>query len=288
MSDRRARLLAAIRAERRLARRAPPGILRTAVAAAALSVICATAAVPAPAAEPLGAAATVDTSATEATAATATSATIAPTLSPDRLGARAQLTFTIHFAGGELGVPAPVARAVLKFPAGLTLDVPNLRSCSPSRLQTRGVSGCPAQSRIGGGHAIVEAYLGSQLTVESVTLWAFLGPLRNLQGTVEIFGEGYAPLGEQMVLTALGLSEPAPYGEGLELSLPPIPTVPPGSNASILSFTLAIGTSGHRNANANTVLVPSRCPAGGFPFAAEFTYVDGSSGRALATVPCPR
>jgi hypothetical protein len=217
-----------------------------------------------------------------------TSATLAPALSPDRLGARAQLTFTIDFAGGELGVPSPMLRSVLKFPVGLSLDIPNLRSCSPSRLQARGVSGCPAQSRIGGGHAIVEAYLGSQLTVESVTLWAFLGPLRNLQGTVEIFGEGYAPLGEQMVLTANGLSEPAPYGEGLELSLPPIPTVPPGSNASILTFSLTIGASEHPNAHANTVLIPSKCPPGGFPFAAEFTYVDGSSGRALATVPCPR
>jgi hypothetical protein len=276
MSEWRARLFAVRWAERRrLARRAPRGILRAVVACAVLSVY-ATAAIPARAAEP------------PSVAATGTSATLAPALSPDRLGARAQLTFTIHFAGGELGVPSPVARAVLKFPAGLSLDVPNLRSCSPARLQARGVHGCPAQSRIGGGHAIVEAYLGSQLTVESVTLWAFLGPLRNLQGTVEIFGEGYAPLGEQMVLTANGLTEPAPYGEGLELSLPPIPTVPPGSNASILTFTLTIGASGHRNADANTVLVPSRCPAGGFPFAGEFTYVDGSSGRALATVPCPR
>jgi hypothetical protein len=223
-----------------------------------------------------------------AVAASGTHATIAAALSPDRLGARAQLTFTIHFAGGERGVPSPVVRSVLKFPAGLNLDIPNLRSCSPARLQARGVHGCPAQSRIGSGHAVVEGYLGSQLTLENVTLWVFLGPLRNLQATVEIFGEGYAPLGEQMVLTANGLSEPAPYGEGLELSIPPIPTVPPGSNASILTFTLAIGASGHLNANANTVLIPSRCPAGGFPFAAEFTYADGSSGRALATVPCPR
>jgi hypothetical protein len=217
-----------------------------------------------------------------------TSATIAAALSPDRLGARAQLTFTIHFAGGERGVPSPLVRTVLKFPAGLSLDIPNLRSCSPARLQARGVRGCPAQSRIGGGHAIVEAYLGSQLTVESVTLWAFLGPLRNLQPTVEILGESYAPLGEQMVLSANALSTRAPYGEGLELALPPIPTVPSGPNASILTFALAIGATKHRRADANAVLVPSRCPAGGFPFAAEFAYADGSIGSALATVPCPR
>jgi hypothetical protein len=218
-----------------------------------------------------------------------TTATIAPSLSPDRLGARAGLTFTIDFAGGELGVPAPVLRAVLKFPAGLSLDIPELRSCSAARLELRGAGGCPGQSKIGTGHAVTKAYLGTQLTIENVSLWAFLGPLRNLQATVEILGEGYSPFAEQMVLSANALaSDRAPYGEGLELSIPPISTVPSGSDVSIVMFSLEIGTSGPRSADANTVLVPSRCPAGGFPFAAEFTYAGGATGSALASVPCPR
>jgi hypothetical protein len=218
-----------------------------------------------------------------------TSATIAPSLSPDRLGARAGLTFTIDFAGGELGVPAPVQRAVLKFPAGLSLDIPELRSCNAARLEIRGAGGCPEQSKIGTGHAVTKTYLGTQLTIENVSLWAFLGPLRNLQATVEILGEGYSPFGEQMVLSANALAAGrAPYGEGLELSIPPIPTVPSGSDVSIVTFSLTIGTSKPRSADANTVLVPSRCPAGGFPFAAEFTYAGGVTGSALATVPCTR
>jgi hypothetical protein len=220
---------------------------------------------------------------------TETSATILPSLSPDRLGARGELALTIDFAGGELGVPAPVLRAVVKFPAGLSLEIPQLRSCSAVRLQAQGARGCPAQSKIGSGHAITKAYLGTQLTTEDVTLWAFLGPLRNLQGTVEILGEGYSPFGEQMVLSANALAtDRAPYGEGLELSIPPIPTIPSGSDVSIVTFTLEIGTNRPRKADANTVRVPSRCPAGGFPFAAEFTYVGGATGSALATVPCPR
>jgi hypothetical protein len=246
-----------------------------------LAAICAMAGIPA-----LAEAAT--TAAGAGAPATATATTIVPSLSPDRLGARAELTFTIDFAGGELGVPIPVQRAVLKLPAGLSFYIPELRSCSLARLQISGPSGCPAQSKIGTGNAIAEAYLGAHLTVENVTLWAFLGPLLNLQPTVEIFGEGYAPLGEQVVLTATALTNRAPYGEGLEISIPPLPTVPFGANASILRFSLAIGASRRRDANANAVLVPSRCPAGGFPFAAEFTYAGGSTGSALATVPCPR
>ena len=55
----------------------------------------------------------------------------------------------------------------------------------------------------------------------------------------------------------------------------------------MVSLSLTIGASPrHRARDANTVLVPSRCPAGGFPFAAEFTYADGSTGSAFATAPC--
>jgi hypothetical protein len=218
-----------------------------------------------------------------------TSATIAPSLSPDRLGARARLSFTIEFAGGELGVPAPVLRAVLEFPAGLSLDIPELRSCSAARLEVQGASSCPEHSKIGSGHAVTKSYLGTQETIENVSLWAFLGPLHNLQATVEILGEGYSPFGEQLVLSANALAnDRAPYGEGLELSIPPISTVPSGSDVSIVTFSLEIGTGKPRSTDANAVLVPSRCPAGGFPFAAEFTYIGGATGSAFATVPCPR
>lgn len=216
-----------------------------------------------------------------------TAATITPSLSPDRLGARASLTLAINYSGGELGVPSPVRGAVLRFPAGLTIEIPHLRSCSAAMLEIHGVSGCPARSKIGSGYAFVEGNLGAQPFTERVTLWAFLGPLRNLQPTFEIFGEGYTPLGEQIVLTATTLPARRPYGEELVMSVPPIPTVPFGSDASIVSFSLTVGAKRRWTADANTVLVPSRCPAGGFPFAAEFTYADGSEERALATVPCP-
>jgi hypothetical protein len=227
---------------------------------------------------------------TTATAAQAqTFATITPVLAPDRLGARAALTFTIHYAGGEFGVPSPVRQAVLQFPAGLTLDIPSLRSCSTARLETRGAGGCPRQSEVGTGEAVVEANLGAQTMTEDVTLRAFLGPPDNLQPTFEIFGQGYTPLGEQLVLSASALGARPPYGEELVMSIPPIPTLPSESEASIVSFSLTIGASKRPlPRDANTVLVPSRCPRGGFPFAAEFTYAGGATGSALATALCPR
>jgi hypothetical protein len=234
-------------------------------------------------------AATVACSLLPGPAQAATSATIVPSFSPNRSGARAALTFTIRYAGGELGIPSPLRHAVLRFPAGLRLHIPHLRSCSTERLRDRGASGCPAQSRIGGGAALVESPPDSQPIVENVTLHAFLGPPQNLRPTFEIVAEGLAPVAVSVVLEGTMRLDRAPYGEQLVMSIPPIPTIPSEPDASIVMFSLTVGTSRRRHMrDANAVVVPPRCPHRGFPFAAEFSYADGSSASATATTPCPR
>jgi hypothetical protein len=217
------------------------------------------------------------------------SATITPSLSPDRPGAKGALLMTISFAGGASSVPPPVRRTILRFPAGLGIEIPHLRSCSIARLRTRGVSGCPAQSELGQGHALAEALAGSQIITENISLWLFLGPFHNLEPTFEILGRGYTPFDEKVVLTGTVIPDNSPYGEDLALSVPPIPTVPLESDASIVTMSLKVGVNKPPHpSDANTVVVPTSCPPGGFPFAADFTYADGSSGSALATARCPR
>lgn len=229
-----------------------------------------------------------ETHATEASP-TATAATVAPLFSPDRLGAEGSLSFTLEFAGPDGGVPAPLSRSTLRLPAGVTLEVPRLRSCSASRLRARGIAGCPAASAIGHGQALVEAHDGSQTITESASLWVFLGPLHNLQPTIEVLGQGYTPFDEQMVLTGTMLPAEAPYGEALVLPIPPIPTLALEPDASIVTLSLVIGARVRGKArDANTVRLPSSCPQGGFPFAGEFTYTDGSSSTSLTTVACPQ
>jgi hypothetical protein len=224
----------------------------------------------------------------ESTTRAATYATLTPSLSPNRLGAEGALQLTIRYGGGESGVPSPVRRSVLRFPAGLGIEIPHLRSCSIARLRARGPSACPPQSLLGHGHALAEAQAGSQIITENIDLSLFLGPFHNLQPTFEILGRGYTPFDESVVLTGTVLPDSAPYGEDLVLSVPPIPTLPLEPDASIVTMSLTVGVSKpHDPLTANTVVVPSRCSAGGFPFAAEFTYADGSSGRALASAPCP-
>ncbi len=221
-------------------------------------------------------------------AAPPTSASITPSLSPDRLGARAALTFTTHYAGGEFGVPSAVRKSVVRFPAGMSLEVPSLRSCSATRLRARGAGGCPTRSRLGSGRALVETRAGSQAITEEVALRVFLGPPNNLEPTFEILAQGSTPVDERLVFGGSVLADSPPFGEQLVMSIPPVRSLPLEPDASIVSFSLTVGASGpHRRHTPATVLVPSSCPAGGFPFAAEFTYADSTVGSAIATIPCP-
>jgi hypothetical protein len=217
-----------------------------------------------------------------------TVATLEARLSPERLGSTAADSVRVQFDDKGAVVPTPLRRAILRLPAGLTLEVPHLRSCSPSRLRILGRRGCPAESALGRGHALIEAYLGSKVLAESISLWVFLGPPRNLQPTVEILAQGFTPLEKQVVLSGSVLTDSAPYGERLVLSIPPIATLPQEPDASIASLSLTVGaTGGHHRHGENGVRVPRKCPFGGFPVAGEFTYADGSGDAAHATIPCP-
>lgn len=215
--------------------------------------------------------------------------TITTLLSPDRLNAKGALTLTIRYGEGEGGMPPPLRQLAVKFPIGLSLSIPTIRGCDPTRLRVHGPSGCPRQSELGNGHALVEAPAGSQRIAEDISLWVFLGPLQGLQPTFEVFGEGYTPLRERLVIGGKVIPASTPYGEELVMNVPPIPTLPLEPNASIASLTLTVGTSIHRLApDANTIVVPGSCPTGGFPFAGEFTYAAGTTGSALATTLCPK
>ncbi len=215
-------------------------------------------------------------------------ATIAASFHPDKLGATGALTVTIDFAGGALGEPSPLRRSVLRLPAGLGIEIPHLRSCDPHRLQLLGARGCPAQSRLGVGRALVQAPLGSELLGESLSLWVFLGPLRNLQPTFEMLAQGYTPFDERVVLSGTVLPDNPPYGEDLVLSVPAIGTLPLEPDALLASMSLTIGSSRRSARESNTTIEPTRCPPGGFPFAAELTYANGQAQDISKATPCPR
>jgi hypothetical protein len=218
-----------------------------------------------------------------------TGASIHPSFLPDRLGASTALTLAFKFSGGQEGVPEPLSHAVVHLPAGLGIDLRGVRTCATRRLRQRGARGCPAASLVGRGHALVEAHAGSQTIPEEAVVTAYRGASQSGRPTLAILGQGETPLEERIVFSAVQQPDGAPYGTKLAMSIPPIPTLPGEPNASTVSFSLTVG-GGRRpraHAAAGAITVPHRCPAGGFPFAADFTFADGSSASARAKVPCP-
>jgi hypothetical protein len=222
------------------------------------------------------------------TGSTAGTAGISASFNPNRPGASGALTVTIDLPTGAAANPIPLRRTTLRLPAGLGVQIPHLRSCAPARLRLLGPTACPTQSRLGVGRALAQAQLGSSVLAESVSLWVFLGPLRNLQPTFEVLAQGYTPFDERVVLSGTVLPDEPPYGEDLVLSIPTIPTLPLEPEASIVSMSLTIGSSRSSVREPNTTIEPTSCPTGGFPFAAQFVYADGSTQDASTLLPCPR
>jgi hypothetical protein len=76
------------------------------------------------------------------------------------------------------------------------------------------------------------------------------------------------------------------------------PSVPGAADVAIVSMSVSLGPLGltyYEQVGGTTlaytprgILLPRACPRGGFPFAATFSFLDGSHPQARATLPCPR
>ncbi len=210
-----------------------------------------------------------------------TVASVHPSLQPDRLGASTALTLVLRYSSDEEeGVPSPVRTIVVQLPAGLGIDLRGVQTCPAARLRRDGSGGCPPGSLLGRGHAALEVHAGSQTLPEQAAVWAFRGPDRGSSPTLELLSQGYTPLDERTIATAVVHGERAPFGSELTVSIPAIPTLVYEPDASVTSLSLTIGRAG-------TMTVPRSCPPGGFPFATASTFADGSQATAATTLPCP-
>jgi hypothetical protein len=220
-----------------------------------------------------------------------TTSTIKPSFSPDRLGASTAFTLAVDFTASASEVPSPVRHAIVHLPVGLGIDVRGVGTCTRARLSARGPGGCPASSRVGTGHAVMEAHLGSQTISENASLSAFRGPNQGSHPVLEIFGQGLTPLVERVVMVGVLEPDRAPYGEELVTSIPPIPTLPGEPDASTARFSLTIGAARdaaiRRSHPTGAITVPRSCPSHGFAFGADFSFADGSSTSVTALGACP-
>jgi hypothetical protein len=219
--------------------------------------------------------------------------------SPDRLGAPTTIAFSFHLATAEGLAPPPVTAIDLQMPAGInyTTTQLGLALCSEQLLQARGPAGCPPNSRLGYGSALVEVPFGTGAGHEIPEVQALAGPSASGNLTVLFYANGLYPVSAQLAFAGEVLPDSGRFGSQLSTNVPLVDSVPGGPDVSIVSVTSTIGPAhltyyktvhGRRvGYSPRGVSVPERCPRDGFPFAASFTFQDATSTGASTTVPCP-
>jgi hypothetical protein len=226
--------------------------------------------------------------------------TLESSFNPDRLGARTtiEFEFQVHSTVPHQA-PSPVIDVDLHLPAGLGLATSTLglANCEPAALIVGGVSGCPANARIGFGSALVAVPAEGEPIEEEGSLTALVGPPNSEHLEVLFFAEGRTPVSAQLVFPGEVLSDSAPFSGRLNTSIPLIPTWPGGPDVAVTRMTSTIGPRGltyYRHVDGRIVpfhprglAVPERCPRGGFPFRADLSFLDGTSQSATSSVPCP-
>lgn len=236
-----------------------------------------------------------------ARAQTSEQASLHASFTPDRLGASTTIGFGVHLQTSSGQAPPPLTSMVLQMPAGMDYasTTLGLATCQPSVLQgPRGVAGCPPNSRLGSGSALVEVPFGTGAGHEIPEIQAVDGPpAANGDMVVLFYANGQTPVFAQLVFSGEVQADSGVFGTKLATTVPLIPSVPNGPDVSIVEINSTIGPSGltyYKRVHGRTVAfhpvgigVPEHCPKGGFPFGASFVFQDGSTAQASTTVACP-
>jgi hypothetical protein len=227
-------------------------------------------------------------------------ASLHASFSPNRLATPTTISFSFHLSTPQGSAPPPLQSIDLHMPAGMdyTATTLGLAICQPAALLARGLAGCPPNSRLGFGSASVEVPFGVGAGHEIPEVQAVAGPSPGGNLVVLFYANGLYPVSAQLTFAGEVLPDTHRFGSQLAVQVPLVASVPGGPDVSIVSVQTTIGPAhltyyrrvhGRRvSFHPRGVEVPSRCPHGGFPFAASFTFQDGSQASATTAVPCPK
>jgi hypothetical protein len=237
-------------------------------------------------------AATVVCALLPACASAAQTARISAAFNPERLGGATAVSFAFRISS-DGRAPSPLLHLRLAYPGNLGFATSGLglADCAPQTLELTGLPGCPPDSVMGHGRALVEIPIGPELVQELVKLTLLAGPSTDGYLHLLIYAEGESPVIAQVLLAGTLLPD------RIEVAVPPIPSLPQSPYAAVAWMRVTLGgsltyfarrhgrTVAYRPAGVG---LPRRCPRGGFSFSATFAFMDGSRARAATAVACPR
>jgi hypothetical protein len=227
-----------------------------------------------------------------ASATAASAARMSAAFTPEHLGAPTTVSFGFQINQGSQD-PAPLTGVELAYPRNLGLATSDLgvSACPPAQLEALGPTGCPPNSHMGSGNAVVEIAFGADLVKETVQLTLLAGPSPNGYLHLLVDARGKFPVEANVILAAELLPG------HLAITVPPIPSLPAAPYVAVTEMHLTLGgrltyyetLKGRRVAYQPVgVGLPSTCPRGGFRFAATFLLLDGARIGSRASVACPK
>ncbi|MGH3429091.1 MAG: hypothetical protein ACRDQZ_16250 [Mycobacteriales bacterium] len=218
---------------------------------------------------------------------------------PERLGAGTTVHVGFQIDTSARQAPSAVTAVELLYPRelGISSSDLGLETCSPETLEMSGPAGCPTNSVMGSGHAVVEVPFSTNNVLETARVTLISGPVQNGHIAVLFWAHGHLPVLATVVFPSTLLPAEAPFGGALDTQVPLVPSVPNGPDVALTQVQTTLGPEGityTERVGSKTIrfhpkgiLLPSSCPPGGFPFAVHLSFQDGASASAKTAVPCP-
>jgi hypothetical protein len=231
------------------------------------------------------------------TAQAAQSARLHVSFTPERLGQSTTINIGIAITGPAESVPSPLTKLDVTYPGALGVDVSGLglATCSQTRLESLGLEGCPADSRMGHGTALAEIAIGPEIEQEAAEVTILRAPQEG-QIALLFYANAKTPVSAPLIFPGLLLPGPG-NNESIQINVPLVPSLPGAPDIAVTRLHATLGRQGltyyeHIHGrfvayHPQGILLPHKCPHGGFPFTASFSFLDGINTSAYSTVPCP-
>ena len=150
---------------------------------------------------------------------------------------------------------------------------------------------------MGYGSVLAEIAIGGEVIDEHATLAVLRAPTVAGHVSLLFYADGLTPVDAQIVFTGALLPASPPFGGLMHVDVPLVPSVPGAPDVAVTQIHGTLGPQhltyyhhvggGFVPYNPQGILLPNHCPRGGFPFAAELGFLDGSRTSAQAVVSCP-
>jgi hypothetical protein len=218
---------------------------------------------------------------------------ISADFSPLRLGSPTALSLGFDVRTPDGSLPSPLTSIDFHYPTNLGIGTSGLglATCTQAKLSFDGPKTCPPNSIMGRGSALAEFQISPEVSEETAEIALVAGPSQNGYLKLLISATGDYPVAARIVMSTLLLP-----GQ-LRIEVPLVAGLPEGPDVAVVRVKVTIGgnltyyerSHGKKVAyRPQGILLPKRCPAGGFRFRASFSFLDGTRSEAQTVVKCPR